>query len=250
MKRILLLFFVASLLAIKGNGQSPQIVIGTTSLTETLLFGDTAVVSLVIHNTGNRDLNYELSVTGSVVEFEKEIYADWTLPENQDQIYPGTFITRKDQQGIFNIALEAGYSYDPSPENTEWAYGRTADLDPGDYQIWVDAVDGYPVQMVNRYNLARITESYCVIQGMGMLNSSEAFVEDTGMGRVESTVSGSQTYDFQMDRRSGWINRCVSRQRLMIQTTILESPSLPAGLKIPSYTETVFEVTGSGEINN
>lgn len=105
-----------------------------------------------------------------------------------------------------------------------------------------------PVQMASRYNLTRITEEYRVIQGLGMLNSSTPFVDETGLGKVESTVTGSQTYDFQMDSKSGWLNRCVSRQRVIIQTTILNSPTLPAGLRIPSYTETVFEVNGSSAI--
>ena len=64
------------------------------------------------------------------------------------------------------------------------------------------------------------------------------------MGEVRSVVSGSQTYDFQMDPESGWIKRCVSRQRVMIETTIVKSSYLPEGLKIPSYTETSFEVSG------
>ena len=100
------------------------------------------------------------------------------------------------------------------------------------------------VKMVNRYYLTKSTGDMQVIQGMGMLNAMKEFFETTGMGKVKSTVSGSQTYDFQVDRLSGWPKRCVSRQRVMIETTILESKYLPAGLKIPSYTETVFEVKG------
>jgi len=100
------------------------------------------------------------------------------------------------------------------------------------------------VKMVNRYFLTKSTEDIIVIQGLGMLNSLKEFYETTGMGKVKSTVSGSQTYDFQMDLESGWLNRCISRQRVMIETTILESNYLPSGLKIPSYTETVFEVSG------
>ena len=80
---------------------------------------------------------------------------------------------------------------------------------------------------------------------MGMLNSMKEFEETTSMGEVKSAVSGSQTYDFQMDPESGWLRRCVSRQRVMIETTIVKSSYLPARLKIPSYTETVFEVNGS-----
>ncbi|MEA3460996.1 MAG: DUF6263 family protein [Bacteroidota bacterium] len=100
------------------------------------------------------------------------------------------------------------------------------------------------VKMVNRYYLTKTTEDMVVIQGMGMLNSMQEFYETTGMGDVKSAVSGSQTYDFQMDPESGWLKRCVSRQRVIIETTILESNYLPRGLKIPSYAETAFEITG------
>ncbi|MCK4879132.1 MAG: hypothetical protein KAS82_00685 [Bacteroidales bacterium] len=100
------------------------------------------------------------------------------------------------------------------------------------------------VKMVNRYYLTKSTDDIIVIQGLGMLNAMKEFYETTGMGEVKSTVSGSQTYDFQMDLETGWLKRCISRQRVMIETTILKSNYLPSGLKIPSYTETVFEVSG------
>jgi hypothetical protein len=100
------------------------------------------------------------------------------------------------------------------------------------------------VKMVNRYFLTKTTDDMVIIQGMGMLNSAKEFFETTGMGDVKSTVSGSQTYDFHMDPETGWLKRCVSRQRVIIETTILKSNYFPPGLKIPSYTETAFEVTG------
>ena len=105
------------------------------------------------------------------------------------------------------------------------------------------------VKMVNRYYLTKSTDEAVVIQGLGMLNAIKEFEETTGMGDVKSAVSGSQTFDFRMDRESGWLNRCVSRQRVMIETTIVKSSYLPAGLKIPSYTETTFEVKG-GRLEN
>jgi hypothetical protein len=101
-----------------------------------------------------------------------------------------------------------------------------------------------PVKMVNRYVLSRSTGKMVVIQGIGMLNSMNEYYETTDIGNVKSTVSGSQTYDFQMDRETGWPLRCNSRQRVIIETTIVESKYFPTGLKIPSYTETLFEVTG------
>jgi len=114
---------------------------------------------------------------------------------------------------------------------------------------WTNDITYYfntkPVKLVNRYALTKTTDEVLVIQGLGMLNATKEFRETTSMGEVKSTVSGSQTYDFQVDLESGWPIRCVSRQRVLIETTILKSNYFPTGLKIPSYTETVFEVKGS-----
>jgi len=113
---------------------------------------------------------------------------------------------------------------------------------------WTNDITYYfntkPVNMVNRYILAKTAGEHVVIQGMGMLNSSKEFFETTDMGDVKSTVTGSQTYDFQMDTQTGWLKQCNSRQRVIIETTILKSKYFPTGLKIPSYTETIFDVTG------
>jgi len=113
---------------------------------------------------------------------------------------------------------------------------------------WTNDITYYfntkPVNMVNRYILTKSAAEHVVIQGMGMLNSSKEFFETTDLGDVKPTVSGSQTYDFQMDLETGWLKRCNSRQRVIIETTILKSKYFPQGLKIPSYTETIFEVTG------
>lgn len=113
---------------------------------------------------------------------------------------------------------------------------------------WTNDINYYfntkAVKMVNRYYLSKTTSDVVVIQGMGMLNAMKEYYETTDLGQVKSVVSGSQTYDFQMDPENGWLKQCISRQRVMIETTIVNSNYLPTGLKIPSYTETVFEVTG------
>ena len=101
-----------------------------------------------------------------------------------------------------------------------------------------------PVKMVNRYYLSKTTSQVLVIQGLGMLNAMKEYHETTDLGDVKSAVTGSQTYDFQLDPGTGWLKLCISRQRVMIETTILNSNYLPSGLKIPSYTETTFEVQG------
>jgi hypothetical protein len=114
---------------------------------------------------------------------------------------------------------------------------------------WTNDITYYfntkPVRVANRYFLSKTTDEFLVIQGLGVLNASKEFLETTSMGEVKSSVSGNQTYDFQVDRESGWLRRCVSRQRVMVETTILKSEYFPPGLKIPSYAETMFEVKGS-----
>jgi hypothetical protein len=104
-----------------------------------------------------------------------------------------------------------------------------------------------PVVMVNRYFLTKTTDDLVTIQGMGMLNSMKDFTETISMGQVKSSVSGSQTFDYQVDRETGWMKKCVSRQRVLITTTIVESKHFPMGLEIPSFTETVFDVKGHME---
>ena len=113
---------------------------------------------------------------------------------------------------------------------------------------WTNDVTYYfntrPVEMVNRYTLSRTTGDRMIIQGLGMIGSDRPYRERTEMGEVSSAVSGTQTYDLQMDRETGWPVKSISRQRVVIETTIVRSPYLPEVLKIPSYTETLFEVTG------
>ncbi len=70
------------------------------------------------------------------VSFSKPDYADWTLPENQDQITPTVSITRQNDQGLFNIMNESSFSSYYSPEDTEWAYGTTDDLESLSFTDW------------------------------------------------------------------------------------------------------------------
>lgn len=102
-----------------------------------------------------------------------------------------------------------------------------------------------PVDIANRYYLTKTTGEVLTIQGMGMINALKEFSETVTLGEVTSRVSGTQTYDFQTDAFTGWLIRCISKQRLVIETTIVKSDHFPVGLKIPSYTETAFEVKGT-----
>jgi hypothetical protein len=68
--------------------------------------------------------------TGPMITFTKTNNADWTLEQNQDRITDKVWITRGENRGIFNIAVESvgGQSgTGPQPSDTEWAFGSISD---------------------------------------------------------------------------------------------------------------------------
>ena len=69
--------------------------------------------------------------TGPMTTFTKANYADWTLEENQDRITDNVWITRANNQSIFNISdntdTSSGSCSGSSPHDTEWAFGTIAD---------------------------------------------------------------------------------------------------------------------------
>jgi hypothetical protein len=140
-------------ITLMGEGILPPVIaVEPDSLSEVVYSGKTSTQMLTINNTGNSDLVWEITLDNAgfnAVTFTKEDYADWTDPENQDCITSNVCITRANTQGIFNAHTESGYNYG-SPDDTEWAFGYTSELQPDDYQIWVEAVYGNPPGMVNQ----------------------------------------------------------------------------------------------------
>lgn len=74
--------------------------------------------------------------SGRTHSFSKADFADWTQAANQDRITDNVWLTRKDTQGIFNIASEPGYGL-TSPAGTEWATGNAVDHASLTFQPWV-----------------------------------------------------------------------------------------------------------------
>lgn len=79
-----------------------------------------------------------------IISFAKEDNADWTLEENQDRITDNVWITRGNNQGIFNIASETSFMNNVSPSDTEWSFGSTADIDDLTFTDWQTAVNSNP----------------------------------------------------------------------------------------------------------
>jgi hypothetical protein len=91
--------------------------------------------------------------SGPNVSFTKAPYADYTLASNQDRLTDAVWLTRKATLGIFNIAVNPGYS-SPSPVDTEWAWDLN-DFNTGEeisatnyqnlvFNTWVTANGGSP----------------------------------------------------------------------------------------------------------
>ena len=77
------------------------------------------------------------------ITFEKVNSADWTLPENQDSISNTIIITRKNNQSLYNIKQEDGYSgQNDSPMGTLWALSSTAQANSEDYVSFVSMHGG------------------------------------------------------------------------------------------------------------
>ncbi|MCI5083863.1 MAG: T9SS type A sorting domain-containing protein [Saprospiraceae bacterium] len=84
--------------------------------------------------------------TGPTMTFSKAGGADWMLEENQDRLTDTIWITRANNKGIFNIAVNEEYigngddNYGPSPIGTEWAFGTTADgVENLTFSTWIVA---------------------------------------------------------------------------------------------------------------
>jgi len=77
------------------------------------------------------------------VAWDKPADADHTLPINQDCITDDVCITRASSKTIFNIVSETEAT-PSSPAGTEWALGRTQDVEPGDYDTFTKTVSSDP----------------------------------------------------------------------------------------------------------
>lgn len=95
---------------------------------------------------------------GPNISFTRPSGANWMLPQNQDRITDGVWITRGPTNGLFNASSETGFSFGVSPADTEWAWefdnpGQT--IAASNYQNlvfdqWYFAHNANPPSTVNR----------------------------------------------------------------------------------------------------
>ncbi|HEY9165690.1 MAG TPA: LamG-like jellyroll fold domain-containing protein [Candidatus Kryptonia bacterium] len=92
------------------------------------------------------------SSSNGTITFTKANYADYTQAASQDRITDNVWITRADNQQIFNIKTESSADGHggSSPAGTEWAIGTTADFSSLTFTSWGDAITWVPPLMVGK----------------------------------------------------------------------------------------------------
>ena len=91
--------------------------------------------------------------SGPALAFSKAPLTDWTLAQNQDHITESVWLTRANNQGLFNIKTESSYGHNLSPVGTEWAFGTTANyaaLTYTDWETWTGGTGGGPPSTVGQ----------------------------------------------------------------------------------------------------
>jgi len=73
---------------------------------------------------------------GTNFDFEKQDYEDPTLEDNQDRITDNVWITRGDNQGLYNAENESSFSYGFSPSDTQWADGSATNYESLTFRTW------------------------------------------------------------------------------------------------------------------
>jgi len=107
------------------------------------------IITVIFISNGNES-NAQTVWTGPTTTFTKANNANWTLEVNQDRITNNVWITRANNQGIFNIVTEANYTDFLSPSDTEWAIGTTANIGSLTFQNWEDTSVSNPPSLVNQ----------------------------------------------------------------------------------------------------
>lgn len=125
--------------------QDAKVWVNPATFIEEVEAGSVVNKTFTISNIGGGVLAWERSAKS----FTKANHADWELEENQLWLTNEVSITRKNSQGLFNIAQETGYNY-ASPIGTLWSYGLSHEISMGDYQVWVEAINNNPPAQVGK----------------------------------------------------------------------------------------------------
>jgi hypothetical protein len=87
---------------------------------------------------------------GPSIDFVNVSGSDWSQPSSQDRLTSDVWLTRGPTRGLFNAALESGFTSFVSPVGTEWAFGTLDHYASLQYATWETWNSKDPPAMVGR----------------------------------------------------------------------------------------------------
>lgn len=159
---------------------------------------------------------------GPNMTFTKINFADWTLQANQDRITPNVWITRANNQGIFNIAQEPSYTgmgtTGNSPLDTEWAFGTTSNIGALTFTTWAIAMDNSPLSKIGQDMVVHLISEDIYIDIKFLSWTSAA--GGGGFSYERSTDSGLSTEEFSISKFMISPNPSHSEINLQLPTSV------------------------------
>jgi len=96
------------------------------------------------------------------------------------------------------------------------------------------------VSLSNKWYYTYNKDGQQLVQGIGIIESPVSdTIEYNGIS-ITTSVEGSQTYDYITNPETGWMLAGLSRQKIIVINKIVNDPSFPEGLEIPTLTETSY----------
>jgi hypothetical protein len=87
---------------------------------------------------------------GPSIDFVNVSGSDWSQPSSQDRLTADVWLTRGATRGLFNAAVESGFTDFVSPVGTEWAFGTLDNYASLQYSTWETWNGKDPPAMVGR----------------------------------------------------------------------------------------------------
>ncbi len=164
---------------------------------------------------------------GSVTEFQKAGFADWTLSQNQDFLTDNVILTRADNQFLFNIAVDdasIGAGCAATVTGTEWAVGSLGDALTLNYTSLISLAGCSPSNLIGLPLVLHLIEDdiylYVMFTGWGGGSSggSLSYYRTTSEFDSSNTVAyafqpwGTSVFEaFTYDSNSHSVNRIVDQ---------------------------------------
>ena len=164
--------------------------------------------------------------------FTKEDSSNWNLPENQDRISDTVWITRANQSGIFNIAVESAFSLSASPINTAWAFGSANDfqnLTFTNWQAWHGGPPSGPPSTVGRDAVVHLVDEdiYLDIKFLSWTTGSQGGGSGGGGFSYERSVCSAVAIDVKANGSDGPV---TVPQTDTLSVSVSLNPDVQAGV--------------------